>query len=90
MSIDRIVLAVAGFFIVLSLALGWHASPVFVHEYWLFFTAFVGFNLLQSAPTHAPLGHLGRRGDPGRGGDAGAGVARATRHVLRPDPDRSV
>jgi hypothetical protein len=51
MSIDRIVLAVAGFFILLSLALGWSASPVFHHEYWLFFTAFVGFNLLQSAFT---------------------------------------
>ena len=51
MSIDRIVFAVAGFFILLSLALGMNASPVFHHEYWLFFTAFVGDNLLQSAFT---------------------------------------
>ena len=46
MSIDRIVLAVAGSFIVLSVIL----SQVH-HVYWLFFTAFVGLNLLQSAFT---------------------------------------
>jgi hypothetical protein len=46
MSIDRIVLAVAGLFILISVALGY-----FVHPYWLFFTAFVGLNLLQSAFT---------------------------------------
>lgn len=46
MSIERIVLAVAGIFILLSLALAqWH-SP-----YWLWFTAFVGLNLFQSAFT---------------------------------------
>lgn len=46
MSIERIVLAVAGSFILLSLALSqWH-SP-----HWLWFTAFVGLNLLQSAFT---------------------------------------
>lgn len=38
---------VAGFFILLSLALGVEASPIFVHNYWLFFTAFVGANLFQ-------------------------------------------
>jgi hypothetical protein len=51
MSIDRIVFAVAGVFILLSLALGMHSSPVFQHENWLYFTAFVGANLLQSAFT---------------------------------------
>ena len=51
MSIDRIVFAVAGFFILLSIALGMEMSPIFHHEYWLFFTAFVGANLLQSAFT---------------------------------------
>lgn len=40
--------AVAGFFILISLALGVEASPLFVHKYWLIFTAFVGANLLQS------------------------------------------
>ncbi len=51
MSIDRIVFAVAGRFIMISLALGMNASPVFHHEYWLYFTAFVGANLFQSAIT---------------------------------------
>ena len=37
----------AGFFILASLLLGVEASPVFVSPYWLFFTAFVGLNLLQ-------------------------------------------
>lgn len=38
---------IAGFFILLSLALGVEASPLFHHPYWLFFTAFVGANLFQ-------------------------------------------
>jgi len=51
MSVERIVLAFAGFMILLSLALGMPASPVFHHGYWLYFTAFIGLNLLQSAFT---------------------------------------
>ena len=51
MNIDRIVLAFAGFAILLSLALGMTNSPIFHHSYWLYFTAFVGLNLLQSAFT---------------------------------------
>ena len=51
MSIDRIVLAFAGFMIMLTIALGMQGSPIFHHSYWLFFTAFIGFNLLQSAFT---------------------------------------
>jgi hypothetical protein len=51
MSIERIVLAVAGFFILVSVALGMPSSPIFHHTYWLLFTAFVGLNLLQSAFT---------------------------------------
>ncbi|WAR45436.1 YgaP family membrane protein [Methylomonas rapida] len=44
MSIDRMVMAFAGSFILISLALAhWH-SP-----YWLWFTAFVGANLLQAS-----------------------------------------
>jgi hypothetical protein len=46
MSIDRLVIAVAGSFILLSLLLAHFHS-----EYWLWFTAFVGANLLQSAFT---------------------------------------
>ena len=51
MSIERIVLAFAGFMILLTLALGIQASPIFHHEYWLYFTGFIGLNLLQSAFT---------------------------------------
>jgi hypothetical protein len=45
----QIVRLVAGSFILMSLALGVPASPVFVSAWWLAFTAFVGANLLQSA-----------------------------------------
>jgi hypothetical protein len=46
MNIDRLVFAVAGSFILLSVILA------LVHStYWLFFTAFVGANLLQSSFT---------------------------------------
>jgi hypothetical protein len=47
----QIVRLVAGAFILLSLALGAPGSPVFVNQWWLAFTAFVGVNLLQSALT---------------------------------------
>jgi Inner membrane protein YgaP-like, transmembrane domain len=46
MTVDRAVMAFAGCMIVLSLALSQISSP-----YWLWFTAFVGANLLQSAFT---------------------------------------
>lgn len=42
----------AGVMILLSLALGLRQSPIFVSDYWLLFTAFVGVNLLQSGITH--------------------------------------
>ncbi len=46
MVIERMVLAFAGSFILISLVLAQLHSP-----YWLLFTAFVGVNLLQSAFT---------------------------------------
>jgi len=46
MSVERIVLAVAGSFVLISVILGVTVSPL-----WLWFTAFVGANLLQSAFT---------------------------------------
>jgi hypothetical protein len=46
MSIDRAVMAFAGFMILVSLALSQLHSP-----YWLLFTAFVGLNLLQASFT---------------------------------------
>ena len=42
---------VAGSFILLSLALAIPGSPIFVSQWWLAFTAFVGANLFQSALT---------------------------------------
>lgn len=46
MAIDRLVLAFAGAFVLLSVILSQLHSP-----YWLFFTAFVGANLLQASFT---------------------------------------
>jgi hypothetical protein len=47
----QVVRMMAGLFILLSLALGVPGSPLFVSQWWLAFTAFVGLNLLQSAFT---------------------------------------
>lgn len=46
MTINRYLRLIAGFFILLSVALGYYVSP-----YWFLFTAFVGLNLFQSAFT---------------------------------------
>ncbi len=46
MTVNEALRATAGFFILLSLALGHWVNP-----YWYLFTAFVGLNLLQSAFT---------------------------------------
>lgn len=51
MTVARLRSVIAGFFILLSLALGVAASPLFHHANWLWFTAFVGANLLQSGLT---------------------------------------
>lgn len=51
MTTERVVRIVAGSFVLLSLALGVEASPLFVSPYWLWFTVFVGANLLQSGFT---------------------------------------
>ncbi len=47
----QLVRVIAGLFILLSLALGVQGSPLFVNANWLWFTAFVGANLLQSGIT---------------------------------------
>jgi hypothetical protein len=47
----RIVRVLAGVFVLLSLALGVPGSPFFHSSNWLWFTAFVGANLLQSGLT---------------------------------------
>ncbi|HUX90192.1 MAG TPA: DUF2892 domain-containing protein [Gallionellaceae bacterium] len=59
MNAERVVRIVAGFMIMLTLSLGLEASPVFVSKYFLFFTAFVGFNLFQSGFTRiCPLNNI--------------------------------
>ena len=47
MTVDRLLRLIAGFFVMLSVLLGWTVSP-----YFLLFTAFVGLNLFQSAFTN--------------------------------------
>lgn len=46
MTVNDWIRAIAGTFVLVSLALGYFISPA-----WLLFTAFVGLNLLQSAFT---------------------------------------
>ena len=48
----QIVRLIAGFMILLTLGLGIPASPIFVNQWWLAFTAFIGLNLLQSGFTN--------------------------------------
>lgn len=67
MNAERVVRIVAGFMIMLTLALGLAESPIFVSKYFLFFTAFVGLNLFQSGftkicPLNTILGKFGIRG----------------------------
>ena len=52
MTAERIIRIVAGTFVLLSLSLGIPESPIFQSQNWLWFTAFVGFNLLQSSFTN--------------------------------------
>jgi len=47
MTIERTLRLIAGFFVLMSLALGHWVS-----EYWYLFTAFVGLNLFQSGFTN--------------------------------------
>jgi hypothetical protein len=52
MTVERLVRIVAGFFIMLSLALAHiSGSADMTQVSWLWFTAFVGFNLFQSGFT---------------------------------------
>lgn len=51
MTIERMIRIIAGLFVLLSLALGVEASPIYHSAYWLWFTVFVGFNLFQSGLT---------------------------------------
>lgn len=62
MTTERLVRIFAGFFVLLSLALGVQASPLFASPHWLWFTVFVGANLFQSGFTRiCPLESILRR-----------------------------
>ena len=52
MTVERYIRLMAGFFVLLLLALGVEGSPVFVSKWFLAFTAFVGANLFQSGITN--------------------------------------
>jgi len=52
MTVERIVRIIAGFFIMLSLTLAHFSGSVDMTQIsWMWFTAFVGFNLFQSGLT---------------------------------------
>jgi hypothetical protein len=62
MTTERLVRIFAGAFILASLALGVEASPLYLSQHALWFTAFVGANLLQSGLTRfCPLESMLRR-----------------------------
>jgi hypothetical protein len=46
MNVDRAVLGFAGIVVLVSLLLGWYASP-----YWFLLTGFAGLNMLQASVT---------------------------------------
>ena len=59
MTVQRLILVIAGSFIMLSLALGIEGSPLFVSKWVLAFTAFVGANLFQFGFTKVcPMGFI--------------------------------
>ncbi len=62
MTTERLVRIFAGAFVLISLALGVEASPLFLSPHALWFTAFVGVNLLQSGFTRlCPLESILRK-----------------------------
>jgi hypothetical protein len=71
MTVERLIRIFAGVFVLVSLALGAQASPVFVSGHFLWLTAFVGANLLQSGFTRlCPLESILRRLGVRSGGTA--------------------
>jgi len=68
MTTERMVRVAAGLFVLVSLALGASASPFYVSAHWLWLTAFVGANLLQSGFTRfCPLEAILERAGVRRG-----------------------
>ena len=67
MTTERLIRIFAGAFVLVSLALGVEASPLFASKQFLWLTAFVGANLFQSGftrlcPLESILRRLGVRG----------------------------
>lgn len=59
MTVNQWVRVFAGFFVLLSLALGVQGSPLYQNANWLWFTTFVGINLFQSGFTKfCPLDNI--------------------------------
>ena len=62
MTTERYIRIFAGSFILLSLLVGAPASPLYVSSWFLWFTAFVGANLLQFGFSNfCPMGLILRR-----------------------------
>ena len=69
LTVNQFVRIFAGSFVLISLALGVETSPLFVSSNFLWFTAFVGANLLQSGFTRfCPLENILRRAGVRDGG----------------------
>jgi hypothetical protein len=66
MTVERLIRILAGALVLVSLALGVEASPLYVSKHFLWLTAFVGANLFQSGftrfcPPESILRRLGVR-----------------------------
>ena len=69
LTVNQFVRIFAGAFVMISLALGVEGSPLFVSSKFLWFTAFVGANLLQSGFTRfCPLEMMLLKAGVKRGG----------------------
>lgn len=71
MTVDRIVRIIAGFFILVSLALAHFSGSADLSQLsWLWFTAFVGLNLFQSGFTRfCPLDTILKKAGVKEGGN---------------------
>jgi hypothetical protein len=81
MAVERLIRIFAGAFVLISLALGVAASPLFVSPHFLWLTAFVGANLFQSGFTQiCPLESILRR--------LGVGKSATASRVIEPGAAR--
>ena len=75
MTVERYIRIMAGTVVLISLALGYQGSPIFVSDWFLALTAFAGFNLAQSGITgFCPAAVLFKKmGVPEGNGSCGTG-----------------